>query len=178
MAVIVSDTIPIRPARLSDDTRIAAFMRQVFEETYGSSIPPRTLARYFEEHLSPKAMARDIAQPRSVLLIAAAGNAIHGSGRLIWREPPDCVAQPGAIELGRFYVAADRRGTGLAQALLAACERAASGMRATHVWLCAWEHNSRALAFYRRSGYAIAGKATIMVGNIAFQDHVLLKALP
>ncbi len=177
MPVIVSGTIPIRQAHLSDDVRIAAFTRQVFEETYGGSIPSNTLAQYFDEHLSPTALARDIAQARSALLIAATDKTVHATGRLVWRNPPECITHADAIALDRFYVGADQRGTGLADALLAACERSASAMHATHVWLCAWEHNPRALAFYKRNGYAIIGKAIILVGNIAFQDHVLLKAL-
>ncbi len=177
MQFIVSGTIPIHQAHLSDDARLAAFTRLVFEETYGSSIPARTLAQYFDEHLSPQALARDIAEARTALLIAATSRVIHATARLAWRDRPNCIKHEAAIELGRFYVEASQRGTGLANALLAACERAAADMHATHIWLCAWQHNPRAMAFYQRNGYSIAGKAIIMVGNIAFQDHVLVKAL-
>lgn len=179
MRFIVSDTntILIRQAHLSDDARLAAFTRQVFQETYGGSIPAHTLALYLDEHLSPLALARDIAEARTALLIAAADRTIHATARLAWHDRPNCVKQEAAIELGRFYIEASQRGTGLSDLLLAACERKAADMNATHIWLCAWEHNPRALAFYQRNKFSIVGKAIVMVGNIAFQDHVLLKAL-
>jgi diamine N-acetyltransferase len=173
----VASAATIRPAVPGDATRLATFTRAVFAETYGAAIPSDMLTRYFDQQVTPAALAHDMTDAHATTLIASNDGAICATGRIAWQAQPSCVTYPDAMALSRFYVAAAQRGSGLAAALLAACEHSAISLGATHMWLCAWEHNPRALAFYQRNGYAIVGTAIVNVGAIAFQDHVLLKGI-
>jgi ribosomal protein S18 acetylase RimI-like enzyme len=110
-------------------------------------------------------------------LVATIGNSIIATARLVRGTQPACVTDLQAIEISRFYVAAPLRGSGIAHNLIRACEAEAAARGAPATWLCAWERNARAVAFYTRVGYRSVGATTVMVGNVAFDDHVLLKSL-
>jgi RimJ/RimL family protein N-acetyltransferase len=71
---------------------------------------------------------------------------------------------------------AAHRGAGAADALLAQCEECAGELGYRALWLCVWERNPRAVAFYRRRGFAQAGAMDIPVEGVAFHDIVMFKA--
>jgi GNAT superfamily N-acetyltransferase len=66
-------------------------------------------------------------------------------------------AEPGAWEIGRMYVAAAQRGTGLAQRLLAGAEAHARAAGAARLVLWTDTRFERAHRFYERQGYVRQG---------------------
>jgi len=45
------------------------------------------------------------------------------------------------------------------------------------VWLGVWEHNPRALAFYRKFGFEAVGEQVFLLGNDPQRDLVMYRAL-
>ena len=45
------------------------------------------------------------------------------------------------------------------------------------LWLCVWEHNPRAVAFYHKWGFEIVGRTHIYVDSVAFHDYVMERRL-
>lgn len=166
---------PAAAARYAEP--VATFVRNIFAETYGSALPADTLARYLARHVSPDAIELELRDPQASTLVATIGASIIATARLARKVEPPCVPEMQAIEISRFYVAAPLRGSGVAHNLIRACETEAVARNAPAVWLCAWERNARAVAFYTRAGFEIVGSTTIMVGDVAFHDHVLHKSL-
>jgi diamine N-acetyltransferase len=81
-----------------------------------------------------------------------------------------------AVELRRFYVAPTRHGSGLADMLMARAVAIAQP-RGRALWLSVWEEAPRAVGFYRRNGFEVAGRATFFVGDDAKDDWVMCRAL-
>jgi GNAT superfamily N-acetyltransferase len=77
-----------------------------------------------------------------------------------------------AVEIARFYVDRRHRGTGLSRELLIHSRHAAWEFAAAAIWLCAWERNPRALAFYRKNGFVDVGVMSIRVPPTLFHDIV------
>jgi ribosomal protein S18 acetylase RimI-like enzyme len=81
-------------------------------------------------------------------------------------------------EIPRFYVDARFHGRGLAHDLMAlAIQRAAAAGVAT-LWLGVWEHNPKALAFYRKWGFEVVGDHGFALGDDPQGDLPMCRALP
>ena len=67
--------------------------------------------------------------------------------------------------------------TGLARTMMDAVMRAARTGNADTIWLSVWEHNPRAIAFYRKAGFEIVGGKAFVVGTDVQTDHVMAARL-
>ena len=77
------------------------------------------------------------------------------------------------VEIQRFYVDASHHGAGLAHQLMAHVVDRAEAAGSTVLWLGVWERNPRALAFYRKWGFDVAGEQTFTVGEDPQRDLVM-----
>jgi ribosomal protein S18 acetylase RimI-like enzyme len=76
-------------------------------------------------------------------------------------------------ELNRIYVVTERHGTGVAQALLKEALANAAAAGADCLWLGVWEHNPKAMAFYKKFGFEIVGSHPFMLGHERQRDLVM-----
>lgn len=169
--------VTIRHATETDAPAAAELASHVFTETYGAALTQSALNRYLSAELSQSALIGEINSPDQRVLLAFRNERLAGISLLTRNRAPACVPIRPAIELSRFYVDRQQRGTGLAQELLIHTRHAAWEVGAAVVWLCAWERNARALAFYRKHGFLEVGIKTIRVAPVTFYDVVLASEL-
>jgi GNAT superfamily N-acetyltransferase len=93
------------------------------------------------------------------------------------QSPPPCVTQEKPVELHRFYVDHRVHGQGVAQRLMAAAHAAAHAFHGRHLWLSVWERNPRAIAFYKKEGFADVGRKDFYVGKDCQSDRILVAAV-
>ncbi len=167
------EMITIRPAITADAPATAMLSRQVFQETYGNALTTPALTRHLSDALSDQAVASEIDNPDSLTLLAYRNDTLAGVSLLTRNRPPACVPIRPAVEISRFYVDRRERGTGLAYELLIHSRHAAWEHGAAVVWLCTWEQNNRAIAFYRKHGFLEVGIKTIRIPPVDFHDLVL-----
>jgi ribosomal protein S18 acetylase RimI-like enzyme len=170
--------IEFREATAADALTLSALAIQVFLDTYATRGVSPTLAREVFSLCSNEAFEKRFAEGGSRCVLAACGEHVLGLAehRLAPTAPPNGGA-PG-IELVRLYVqpAAQRRGIGAS--LVQDAARAARRCGARNLWLMAWEENTRALAFYRRQGFADIGGADYVFEGQTFPNRVFVLALP
>ena len=88
------------------------------------------------------------------------------------------VSGPEPLELHRLYVARDVLGQGVGAALMqASLERARATGRKT-LWLGVWEHNDRALSFYRKWGFEVVGGRIFRLGSDEQTDFIMPRPVP
>ncbi|MGA1343140.1 MAG: GNAT family N-acetyltransferase [Hyphomonas sp.] len=93
--------------------------------------------------------------------------------------PPDLPVplEPGDIELKRIYTLSRFHGTGIGAALLQASQADARARGAPRLLLGTYQENHRAVAFYSKQGFTLAGTRKFQVGERLFDDIVLAKRL-
>lgn len=154
----VRDQTVIREAGFSDAERIARAHAIASEETYGHYFPqqwaaarntPEARTQQWVKTLSDYERAKKDPNAQDRIVIAEDNDRVLGFG--IFGAARDTDA-PVPLELHRLYVLSQTYGTGLAHRLMAAVhpERAAS-----YLWVM--EENTRAIAFYRKHGFAPDG---------------------
>ena len=69
------------------------------------------------------------------------------------------------------------QGSGLAQELMRVTVDAAVASGARTMWLGVWEHNPRAIAFYRKFAFVEAGSHEFMLGRDRQTDLIMMRPL-
>lgn len=181
--------VTLRRAAPADAAPLAAFAAACFRATYGPAADPRAgggsqaadVDTYVDGHLGASHVAADLAAADAVTLLAEDRDtgALAGYAQLRVPSPAPAgapAAEP-AAELARLYVALAWQGRGVAAALLDAVQREAARAGARVLWLAVYQRNARAVAFYRRHGFTVAGVATFQMGGEVQDDWVMVRAL-
>lgn len=167
----------LRIARRDDAQALAALAEQTFRETFAAANTQADMDLHCRSHYGAAIQAAEIADPGGLTLLGEDGGVLVGYVQLRWGPAPACVvaARPG--EISRFYLRADWHGRGLAQRLMQACLDALLARQSDVAWLGVWEHNPRAIAFYRKFGFVTVGEHRFQLGSDPQRDLVMQRAL-
>jgi diamine N-acetyltransferase len=168
--------LSLRLATPADAVQLAALLARVFTATYGSAIPSAMLQSYQERVFSPDVVSAQIERPDTPALVAMRNGAIIGVSALA-AGAPEQHALPGAVELVRLYVDAAWRGRGVGGALLQRTFTLAQTQGYSTIWLCVWEGNQGAHAFYHAHGFRAFGHTLVWVDTIPFSDVLMQRGL-
>lgn len=168
-------SISIRRGAPADAAVLAELAARTFRETFAADNRPEDIALHLARAYGERQQARELADPDIVTLLVEAGDAPAGFAQLRRGDAPSCVAGRDPIELWRFYVAQAWHGRGIAQALMARVEAEVARSGADPLWLGVWERNPRAIAFYRKCGFADVGSHLFVVGSDPQTDRIMVR---
>jgi ribosomal protein S18 acetylase RimI-like enzyme len=164
----------IRPALSSDVPALTSFGARIFRETFEPHNRPEDLAAYLEATYSEDRQRSELEDPNRATLIAESPDGIAAFAQLRAEKTPSCVTGPAPIELLRFYVDSVWHGHGLAALLMDAVISAALARQCRTLWLGVWEHNRRAIAFYRKRGFQDVGSHEFLLGEDRQTDRIMV----
>ena len=165
----------------------AGALHDVAARTFALACPPGTLQSdidaFVEVHLSRERFEEYLKDDQRVLLLAEVDGVTAGYAMLVGGPIADVdvrrvIDSGSSIELSKFYVLADRHGSGVARELMAATLAAAAETGAAMCWLGVNQRNVRAAKFYEKSGFSVRGTKRFLVGNEWHDDHVRARSLP
>ena len=168
------ETFLIRTGLESDAAALAAFAARTFEETFGADNRPEDLRAHLSNAFGILQQTRELLNPNMVTLLAHQREVLVAFAQVRRKNPPPCVTAPRPIELHRFYVDRSAHGKGIAQQLMSAVHEVARSFGGTHLWLGVWERNPRAIAFYKKAGFADCGSTVYHVGPDPQIDRVMI----
>jgi GNAT superfamily N-acetyltransferase len=176
--------VGIRRATAADARRLAVFAADAFRATYGPAADPACgggsraadVEAYVGAHFGEAHQCAELGDPALVTLVGEVGPSAAGPlaayAQLVRPRAPLDTA-----ELVRLYVQRQWQGSGLAAALLGAVADAARADGAGRLQLAVYQRNARAVAFYRRHGFAVTGTATFQMGAERQDDWLMVLAL-
>lgn len=167
----------VRRADDGDATMLAELGARTFLEAFGPDNRPEDLAAHLAKTYGPAIQSRELSDPATTYLIAEVSGRPAGYALVREGHAPDCVTGVRPLEVARFYVDRPWHGTGVAGALMEACDAEARRRNAGLLWLGVWEHNPRAIRFYAKSGFVDVGAHTFYVGSDAQSDRVMVREL-
>ncbi len=167
----------IRRAAPGDAAVLAEFGARTFQDTFQAHNTPENMALYLASSYGADLQSAELRHAGIVTLLVEDGSRLAGYAQLRDGPAPECVGGPRPIELWRFYVDRAWQGQGVAHKLMAATIEAAASRGAGTVWLCVWERNLRAQAFYRKTGFEDCGEKPFILGNDRQTDRVMARAL-
>jgi diamine N-acetyltransferase len=169
--------VVFRPATAEDAAEWSAFAERVFVETFAKDNTPENFTTYLRSAFSTDLQTREIADPNAFVLLAFVSGSLAGYAHLDKSEVPASIDDDSALELKRFYVAKEWQGRGLANSLMHETMQHARARGARTLWLGVWEHNPRAIAFYRKQGFREVGSHPFLIGDDRQTDLEMAIAL-
>jgi ribosomal protein S18 acetylase RimI-like enzyme len=170
-------TIDIRHACPADNGLLADLGTETFREAFGAQNTAEDVALYLAKAFSPAIQSKELADGTGVFLIAEIEGEPVGYVRLREGTPPASVRSSEPMEIARFYARTRWIGRGVGSSLMEAALREGRARGCDVIWLGVWEKNARAIAFYRKWGFAAVGSQPFRLGNDIQTDLVMARAV-
>jgi GNAT superfamily N-acetyltransferase len=172
-----SSQIQIRVGEQRDAALLAHMGRETFTQAFGAMNTPKDLSAYLAGAFHETIQAKELSQPGSRFIIAEVDGEPAGYARLVGGSSETCITGRQPIELVRIYAMEQYIGKGVGAALMQAC--LAEGRKGGHdiIWLGVWQKNARAITFYQKWGFAIAGTHPFVLGNDVQTDYIMERSL-
>lgn len=179
----MSGAIPlsIRRATAADAAPLAAFAARTFRATYGPTADPATgggsrtedVEAYVTAHFGEYLQRAELADPARATFVADAGDGSLAA----YAQLAHAATLGGDAELTRIYVDPRWHGRGVAHIVLDAVAEAARAAGAMRLRLAVYQRNLRAVAFYRRQGFVVAGPGQFQMGAEVQDDWIMVRPL-
>jgi diamine N-acetyltransferase len=138
---------------------------------------PDDLAHYMRQAFSIEQITSELADPKSIFLIASIEGNAAGYAKLVIDHIEPGITATRPIELNRLYSHQEYLGKGVGQNLMDACFERARNDGHDAMWLGVWEYNPRAQRFYEKNGFRAVGKHTFQLGSDLQTDLLMQKEL-
>jgi O-succinylbenzoic acid--CoA ligase len=159
-----------------EDTKILAeISRKTFYETFRNSNNPDDLEEYMSSAFAENVIKAEILNPEGTFFLAYQSGKIAGYLKI--RKQNSYLPDENALELQRLYVLSDFQGKQIGQKLMDYCINIAKEMQYQWLWLGVWEHNARAISFYKKNGFEQFSSHSFMLGRDNQTDLLMKKQL-
>ena len=163
----------LRRAKLVDAAALAEFSARVFYLSCPQT-SAEDLAKYVAGELNAAQWESILSDANQATVLAESAGKIVGFAVIaIQRDHPSLDVQ-GSAEFRKLYVEANHHGTGVGAQLFEAALAVAEAHRRP-VWLGVFQLNQRAIAFYKKYGFEIAGEQIFQVGSDPQKDYLMLR---
>ncbi|HEX8356175.1 MAG TPA: GNAT family N-acetyltransferase [Segetibacter sp.] len=169
--------IVIEPVKISEANMLANISRKTFYDTFREQNTEENMDLFLNESFNLQTLQRELEDPANHFFFAKSTGEVVGYVKLSESEPPAELANEKAIEIARIYTLQERIGSGVGKAMVEFAIGFGNTLQKQMVWLGVWEHNKRAIDFYRRFGFVKFSEHVFMVGNDAQTDWLMKKDL-
>jgi len=170
-------SIRIRRACAQDANSLSVLAEQTFRVAFAASNSTTDMQRHCQLTYGESVQLAEIQDPSLETWVAEDHGRLVAYVQLRSGTTPTVVNGNSPMEIQRFYVDAGHHGQGLAHGLMEHILTRTAAAGADVVWLGVWEHNPRALAFYRKWGFDVVGDQTFTLGDDLQRDLVMRRVV-
>ena len=163
----------VRPALPADAPSLAVLAERTFRNAFGARNSLENMDLHCAKVFGPEIQQREIIDRWLVTTIAETEGRMIGFSQLRPLQPHSSVVAERPAELNRIYVEAEWQGRGVARDLMQHALDSAAHAGCDYLWLGVWEHNPKAMAFYRKFGLEVVGTHAFMLGQDRQRDVIM-----
>jgi len=132
---------------------------------------------FLEKGFNEEKLLNEINNADSEFYFAMVENKLAGYMKINFRNAQTEYKEENGIELERIYVLKQYLGNMLGQALFNKALEIAMENKMDYLWLGVWEHNPRAISFYKKNGLTEFSSHIFRVGDDDQIDIIMRKNL-
>ena len=168
--------IIVRAASLNDAELIAEMSRQTFYDSFAAQNTKDDMDKFMNEQFNKEKLIKEVEEPGSLFFLAWEGKQPVGYMRMRDGERYPEFGNYSSIEIARIYAIQAAIGKGVGTALVKMCMEIAKERERKLIWLGVWEHNQRAINFYKKWGFEKFGEHEFLLGNDIQLDWLMKKS--
>ncbi|TCI36270.1 GNAT family N-acetyltransferase [Exiguobacterium sp. SH4S7] len=169
--------ITIKACTIEDVDALRDISIETFTDTFEAENDPEHLAAYLERAYNMPQLECELSNPDSQFFFAYVDGRVAGYLKVNAKDAQTEVMGDEVFELERIYVRRAFQGSGVGKALYDRAVSCARELDKREIWLGVWEHNHKALAFYKKHGFVQTGAHTFYMGDDAQADLIMAKRL-
>jgi diamine N-acetyltransferase len=169
--------LSVRYATVADRNLLAEAGWRLFEAAFAQDNRVEDMQTYLAEAFSPEIQAAELADPASVTFIVDIEGNFASYARLKECRPGIEIGGFRPVELVRIYAEREYIGRGIGSALMQASLEECARKGWDTIWLGVWEKNPRAIRFYEKWGFSVAGQQIFKLGEDLQTDLVMQRGV-
>jgi diamine N-acetyltransferase len=171
----MSSDVHVRQAAPGDEAALALVGAATFLDAFAGMLDGGDILAHCRRQHAPDVYAQWLAEKSHAIWLATIepGEAPIGYLVLAPAHLPLADLAPDDLDVKRIYVLSRFQRAGLGRALMQLAKDEARRRHARRLLLGVYSKNDRAIAFYRREGFATVGARTFQVGQRQYQDLIL-----
>ena len=166
-----------RKAGANDINLIANLSRQTFYDSFHEQNTADDMAMFLEKNFNDDAIATEFEDPENIFLIIEDDNLPLGYAKLSFKNQQYDIAEFKYLEISRIYCIKEAIGKGVGKTLMLECIEIATSLSMNCIWLGVWEHNARAIEFYKKFGFTKFDEHVFMLGTDSQNDWLMKKII-
>jgi len=170
-------SIQIKKVEASEADTLLAYSKQTFYEFFAHLNEPANMEAYSSVAFTLQNIQGQLSNPDSEFYFAMLNDAIVGYVKLNFNDAQTEYKDKNALEIERIYVSGEHHGKQIGKQLLDFAIKTARSKQFAYVWLGVWEHNEKALGFYKHQGFELCGSHDFMLGDDKQTDLLMKKKL-
>ena len=162
------------PVSIDDVKLLQKLSVQTFIETFGAQNSEADMQEYLNNQMSTSQLKKELEHAHSNFYFAYYKDRLAGYLKLNFESAQRETVRTGtAFEVERIYLLKDFQRQGLGKVLFEKAVALGKEKGYRKLWLGVWEHNTPALAFYKKLGLTVFDKHTFVLGSDSQTDLML-----
>jgi diamine N-acetyltransferase len=139
--------------------------RLTFYETFADVNSAENMQKFLQEAYAIDKLLTEMQNPDSAFYFARDDDNIIGYLKINIGPSQTELKDTNSLEIERIYVAREFLGRKVGQKLYEKALDIAREKQCKYLWLGVWEHNARAIAFYKKNGFLEFGQHKFVLGD-------------
>lgn len=157
-----------------DAEELATMGAQSFFESHHTSASRADIDEYIANTYTPDRFREELNDLRNVFVAAKVNGIIAGYAKLVTNASNTKIASSRPCKMERLYVLENYLPQKIGQLLFDSCVSKARELHQTGIWLNTWTGNPRAIRFYTKQGFSIAGETMFRISATHSNPNYLM----
>jgi ribosomal protein S18 acetylase RimI-like enzyme len=177
LTMIETDKLVITRANVNDAALLTKLSITTFRETFDKDNKKEDMDKYVADEMSVEKLAMELSEPDNIFFLAWYDSLLVGYAKIRTLKIPGELKDNNPMEIERIYVLQTHQDKKIGAALMCRCIDHAVAQQHDVVWLGVWEHNYKAVNFYKRWGFELFGSHNFVLGDDVQTDVLMKKML-
>jgi ribosomal protein S18 acetylase RimI-like enzyme len=170
-------SVATRQVTINDIDALLNLSRKTFFDAFAHLNNAADIEAYAANAFTKQKFEQELQNPDSRFYFAFVDDTVAGYIKLNYNAAQTELQDPTSVEIERIYILSDYQGKQIGKHLINFAIETAISQKLRYVWLGVWEHNHKALVFYKGRGFEQFGSHPFLLGNDEQTDILMKKEL-
>ena len=156
---------------------IISIGKETYINTFGKENNEEIMCAYINEAFSKEKIFKEIINKNSEFYFIKNHEEIMGYAKYNINDAQTDFQTNNTLEVERIYIKEKYKGNKLGYALIQYAIKRAKELNKKEIWLGVWEKNTKAIEFYKKCGFYVAGEHAFYMGNDKQNDFIMRRKI-